>query len=1246
MLRFCAPHRRLAGLAVALAFASVTIDILVPLWVKALLDRLSIGDEAAAMGLAFLAIAAIVKFGVQFGQRSSASALAVRAQHDMRVALLCSLYRYSGQRQDSLNRGEIVSRSISDLQVVQSLILLAPQAVASIVQIAAQLSIMFYLAPPLAAATVLIIPIAWTAIVRYRRRLYVATWLSQEAAADLTTHIGEAIAGLPVTKTFGKEEILEERFEKLAEALFSQRRRVGRLNSVLSPSLTVLPQLSLVVVIGFGGLLVLSGRVSIGTFVAFATYLLSMIGLTRLLAGIVAAIAIARSSFDRISDITESPDDAPSAARWPVSRSVPDVSEWVRTDRPAVDVRADAVPGLGVRLSDVVLRLGPEEREVLRGVSLEIHPGKCLGVAGNAGSGKSVLGMVLQGQYRPDSGDVTFVDRDGGSISTTWSDPDVVLATEEPFLFSGTIRENILLGREFNEDRFASAITDAAVDLMFRYLPEQDRTYVGEGGIRLSGGERQRVALARALYNSPRLLILDEATSALDTLTEARVLHAMRGRIARGGTVVVTGRRRSVLSLADYIAVVESGQVVEYGEALDLLHHSARLASLMGVEPSSPTLGAETAVSDSPGQGAPAARERIRRVPRRPGGAGSSIVVEKHRVFGAAREGLTHSDVVDGRRRGPLELRDLLRPVRVLVFGAALCIGLEVAAAVSLPTIARIVLERASDKDASAVVFLFGLGLIVVVLSWAAGRGTIRKTTLACERMLFVVRLRCFRHMQRLPMAYVERVQSGSLLARMTTDIDSLSSFLQTGLPAFVVNLLLVVGVLTAIIIAMPESVVILAVPFALAAVGAWKFQRIVGLCYPQARELLSRVNADMYEKTLGVRTVQIYGCSEKFIGEFARKSAAYGRERQRGQRTVAWFFPLVAFMIDVSVLGLLLISGTGGVLCMSRCSSGSVAGLILYLSMLYYPIQQIATVYDGAQQSRVGWRRIGDLLAEAPEAAGEPAVTERRGSVPATAGDIHLEDVRFKYREDAAYSLAAVSLSVRSGTSVAIVGPTGAGKSTIIKLLARFYRPQSGRITVGGADVDDISLRDYRKAIALVPQEAHLFSGTVRENIAFGRPGVSSAEIQRVVGCFGATEMMNSLPGGLDYDVGPRGTGLSAGQKQVVALLRAVVSAPDLLLLDEATAALDLEAERSIVGALRNEASGRKTVLVAHRLATASRADVIVVVADGRVVETGVHDALLRAGGLYASLWAAGNTQSSSTQRVGELLPTTKGIT
>jgi ATP-binding cassette subfamily B protein len=388
------------------------------------------------------------------------------------------------------------------------------------------------------------------------------------------------------------------------------------------------------------------------------------------------------------------------------------------------------------------------------------------------------------------------------------------------------------------------------------------------------------------------------------------------------------------------------------------------------------------------------------------------------------------------------------------------------------------------------------------------------------------------------------------------------------------------------------------------------------------ARDAIASVNANLQENLSGVRVTQAYGRQGRNSTTFRATSGTYLDARLKAQRLLAIYFPGVGLLADLA--GVAVLAAGVALVDDGRTTAGVVIAFVLYLNLFFAPIQQLSQVFDTWQQASASTAKITELLTT-PSTTPAPRRPVEPGRLT---GAIELRDVHLAYPGGAAEALSGVSLTVAPGQTVALVGETGAGKSTIVKLLARFHDPTSGQVLVDGIDLRVIDLTAYRRQLGIVPQEPFLFTGSVRDNIAYGRPEATDADVEASARAVGAHGFIAGLPNGYRTAISERGRSLSAGQRQLIALARAQLVDPVLLLLDEATANLDLDAEAKVRAAMATVSSSRTTVLVAHRLPTARNADRIVVISDGRVVEDGTHDELLRADGRYADMWAAHHGQ------------------
>ena len=570
-------------------------------------------------------------------------------------------------------------------------------------------------------------------------------------------------------------------------------------------------------------------------------------------------------------------------------------------------------------------------------------------------------------------------------------------------------------------------------------------------------------------------------------------------------------------------------------------------------------------------------------------------------------------------------LRKLLRPFAIALLIGLVLDGLDAIASTVMPLLVRGGIDNGVERTALSfgarfhtilLVSVVGLGIVLAdwLINWKqtviVGRNG--------ERLLYTLRVKIFSHLQRLGLDFYERELTGRIMTRMTTDVDALSSFFQTGLITMVNSVLTFVVVLALMLIINLRLGLILCSVLPVLIVATIVFRRKSSRAYTDAREKVSAVNADLQENVAGLRVAQAYRREQVNSDRFAGLSGAYRVSRLRAQRMIAVYFPFVQALSTIG--GAVVLFAAASEVHSGLITVGSLIAYLLWVDSLFAPVQQMSQVFDGFQQANVGLQRIKGLLqtpTSTPQAVHPIRPARLRGA-------IELRDVHFGYAGQRGEAIAGVNLSIAPGETVALVGQTGAGKSTLVKLVARFYDVTTGQVLVDGTDVRDYDLPAYRQQLGVVPQEPYLFAGTVRDAIAYGRPDATDAEVEAAARGVGAIEMISRLPGGFLHEVSERGRNLAAGQRQLIALARAYLVDPAILLLDEATAALDLAAEAEVNRATEQLAARRTTLVVAHRLTTASQADRIIAVADGKIAEIGSHEELLDRGGAYAAMWTA----------------------
>jgi ABC-type multidrug transport system fused ATPase/permease subunit len=593
------------------------------------------------------------------------------------------------------------------------------------------------------------------------------------------------------------------------------------------------------------------------------------------------------------------------------------------------------------------------------------------------------------------------------------------------------------------------------------------------------------------------------------------------------------------------------------------------------------------------------------------------------------------------RQRGGVEVEDwswnttrrrlgvlwrLTKPYRLRTFFSVFSLLTATATALAPPFLAKYALDDAHNGDTGARLWLVvGIFLAAGLANWGMTYVETYMTGWVGERILADLRKQLFGHLQRLSLGFYERNRAGVLISRMTNDVEAIDQLVTDGVTTLAQSTLTLGG--TAVLLLVLDWRLALAtlavIPFM--SIGTLLFRTRSARAYAAVRERLGLVTATLAEDISGMRMVQAFVREERATENFGTVARRY---RDANMQTVvlnAVYFPFVSFL---ATLALAVVLGYGGHLYFrDAISLGTLFAFMLYVNNFFDPVQQLSQLYNTFLSATAALDKIIGVLDE------EPEVVDRPGSrpLPHIEGRVGFEDVHFAYGlrggEIGEEVLHGIDLEVPAGTTVALVGHTGAGKSTIAKLLARFYEPTSGRITIDGHDLNDVTQESLRHQLGIVPQEGFLFAGTVAENIAFGKPDARPEEIVRAAQTVGAHEFILRLEDGYETQLGERGSRLSLGQRQLVAFARALLADPRILILDEATSSVDIGTERTIEGALQTLLADRTSFVIAHRLSTIRDADLIVVLEHGQVIEQGSHEELLARRGLYTSLygdWAA----------------------
>jgi ATP-binding cassette subfamily B protein len=1097
--------------------------------------------------LVFLAFFSLV-FG--FLLRQVIARLSYHLEFELRIWLYERLQSTDPERLDSLSTGQMVTRAMTDLMLLELVVLVVPTvAVVSLILIALFI-LMLTINWWLAILAVLVLPANLAIVVRIRRRLWGMSWVTLDRRARVTTAIDEAVRGARVVKAFGREDHEEAGLEAKASSAFAAGMTRIRLVSRYDILLAVVPGLVMGLLTWLGAREGVAGRITAGDLLLFFIFALVFANFARIFGSVQSAWQFAKTGAGRIFEL-------------------------IAYARPAELTPGLDLPGSGPGLELAAATVRISDHPVIAPLSFTAAPGELVVVAGPPRSGKTTLARLIAGGCSADEGSVTLdgvavADADGSQLRRA-----VRVVVEDPFLFGRTVRENLLLGAppETTDAQLWAALTAAGARQVVEDLPAGLDTVLGDRGLTVSGGQRQRLALACALVVPPRVLVLDDALSAVDPALEMGILSRLPGHAPDTAIVAIT-RRPSAATVAD--------QVVELPE---------------------PSAGA----------------------PKRPRATGS---LASDGPYDLLLAGIVAQLPADRDRPDPDNpeavsdtaptVRRLLRPFRrtALVAGLLL-IGFTMVGLVPtwMTQVALDAIETRSARQglvAGAVTILAAGGVAVLTYFFKIEAKKVE------EGVGYVLRRRAFGRLMRLGVDFYDRELPGRVAARVVHDLDRIALFLETGVYDLASSIALLIMSFTVIALWEPSMALSVAGVVPVLAVMTVAQLRPADRAYRDARAALGDVVARLQEDFAGRHVIEAAGAQEESRAAFVHLAYALRQARKRSN-TIANGY-IEAMQCVAALAGAALINNAAHKVFGGGLSVGGLVALQLFLTAALAPIPTMSDVLQRYLAARASFRTLSEPFA-APVRPVERAST--RACTDAT-GDIVLDGVSFAYPDTARQVLHGVDLTIRAGATVAVVGPTGAGKSSIAKLVGRVYDPDSGAVRVGGTDIRDWELSSYRRRIGIVPQDGFCFRGTVAQNIAYGRPDAHRADIEAAAAAVGALDAVLGLVGGLDARVEEEGRNLTSAQVQLIALARAWLTRPDLLVLDEATSSLDPETEQLVLAATR--AMDCTTIMVTHRLPVAQSADLVIVVADGAVVETGAPEDLKgRAGSAYAALWAAG---------------------
>jgi ATP-binding cassette, subfamily B, bacterial len=1181
-------------------FAGAAMAIAIPRLTGNAIDQALGTGSMPAVSLTALAIAGagLLQSFLSYWQSYLSEYLSQRVAYDLRNRMYNRLQTLSYAFHDRSQTGQLMSRATADVEGIRMFVGFALlRGVYFIVLLVTIAVVLFLIDWRLALISLSVLPFIAYRTLSINSKLRNVWMKIQQGIGQLGTIVQENLVGARVVRAFVRQDYENQKFGKQAKAIYDQEITANNLLAINSPLMTFALYLAMAAILGYGGRQVISGSLTAGELTQFLLYAVMLAGPIRMLGWLVTLFSRALSSGQRVFEILD---------------EVSPVTEKPDAINPG-NIKGD------IRFEHVGFGYG-SHGDVLKDVDFTVKSGQIVALVGATGSGKSTIANLIPRFYDVTSGRITIDDIDIRDYALTALRQYIGIVHQDTFLFSASIRENISYGRpEADLEDIVRAAKTVRLHDFIMSLPEGYETQVGERGITLSGGQKQRIAIARTILLNPRIIIMDDSTSSVDTETEYFIQQSLAGLLSGRTTFIVAQRLRSV-QMADLILVLKDGEVVERGTHQELIKGNGLYQQFYTLqfqyqegwnepveaeqEEEEPDTEADTAVL--PGESHPHPLQLT-----------SSLTKSDEVVFGKAYD----SHIIS----------------RMLRYFASFKVALPLTIAATFLYTFTIVaspwLIGRTISNYIVAVNLTGLNIMVLLfignaaLNLVAYYTQIRAEAALGQGILLTLRRQIFSHVQNLSVSFFDRNAVGRIMSRIQNDVGEMGDFLDSGAFWVIGEVVSLVAIAVAMFTMQTKLALITLSVIPLLFLFIFLWQKRARLTFIRVRRTISAVNSALQENISGVRVIQSLSREETNSRRFDQLNQANFKANLNSALVSAAMMPLVEALVAIAIALIILFGGAD--VLQGTLIVGTLVAFVLYIQQFFDPIRTLTMEYAQLQRAMASGSRVFELLDVSIQ------VPEKQASIkiPHLKGDIIFDQVNFSY-EPGVEVLSDINLRVSPGETIALVGPTGAGKSTIINLIDRFYDVSGGRILIDGQDIRDIEISGYRQQLGLVLQDPFLFSGTIRENIAYGKLNATREEVEAVAHTVGAHEFIEKLEGGYEYQLQERGQNLSMGQRQLISFARALLVNPAILLLDEATANVDSYSERILQEALERLLKNRTAVIIAHRLSTIRNANRIIVLDHGHIVEQGRHDELVANGGLYSRLYEMTRAMVTGTIR------------